>query len=227
MQHSDAIKVHVMHTDQVVSAGVVAILSSRPRWSLSSSHCRPDARATADVLVCDYQAGIGAARLAASGCAGQRGRILILSQYDQEWRVRSALAGGVDGYLPQACAPGELIDAVQALGAGHTYLSAALAAALARGVADGSGRDHLTGRETEVLRLLAQGCCNKLIARELGIGLGTVKSHVQGVMSKLGATARTHAVALATQRGLIGTLQPGAGVPAESGTCGPRQASPR
>jgi predicted transcriptional regulator len=54
-----------------------------------------------------------------------------------------------------------------------------------------------------VLELLATGRCNKVIARDLGISVGTVKTHLKGVMTKLGATARTHAVVLATQRGLV------------------------
>ena len=78
------------------------------------------------------------------------------------------------------------------------------------------GNTTLTGRETDVLQLLAQGCCNKSIARKLGIGVGTVKTHVKGVMSKLDATARTHAVVVATQRGLI---RPGAGGANPSAGC--------
>ncbi|RZA34551.1 MAG: response regulator transcription factor [Lysobacteraceae bacterium] len=78
-----------------------------------------------------------------------------------------------------------------------------LSESMTRSVADSLTRESLTGRETDVLQLLAQGCCNKSIARKLGIGVGTVKTHVKGVMSKLDATARTHAVVVATQRGLI------------------------
>jgi two-component system NarL family response regulator len=79
-----------------------------------------------------------------------------------------------------------------------------LSAELSRCVADSFTRIGLTSRETDVLQLLAQGQCNKSIARELGIGVGTVKTHVKGLFDKLGATARTHAVVLATRRGLVG-----------------------
>src|SRR5205085_4074433 len=78
-----------------------------------------------------------------------------------------------------------------------------LSEAVSRSVAASLGRASLTERETDVLQLLAEGCCNKLIARRLGIGVGTVKTHVKGVMSKLDATARTHAVVVAAARGLI------------------------
>lgn len=63
---------------------------------------------------------------------------------------------------------------------------------------------RLTRRECEVLQLIAIGHCNKTIARDLGISVETVKSHVKNILAKLGAKARTHAVALATRRGLLG-----------------------
>lgn len=97
-----------------------------------------------------------------------------------------------------------ILAACPALLLGRRFLSAAVT----RSVADSLGREHLSGRETDVLQLLAEGCCNKTIARRLGIGVGTVKTHVKGVMSKLDATARTHALVVATQRGLV---RPGAG----------------
>ncbi len=61
----------------------------------------------------------------------------------------------------------------------------------------------LTPRETQVLQLMALGHCNKMIARDLGIGVGTVKTHAKGLFSKLGASARTQAVVMAARRGLV------------------------
>jgi len=68
-----------------------------------------------------------------------------------------------------------------------------------------SARDDkaLTPRESDVLRLLAAGYCNKRIARQLGVEVVTVKTHLNKLMAKLGATARTQAVILAAQRGLV------------------------
>jgi DNA-binding NarL/FixJ family response regulator len=70
-------------------------------------------------------------------------------------------------------------------------------------IADSFSREPLTPRENDVLHLLAEGCCNKTIARRLGIGQGTVKSHLRSVMAKLGVHARTQAVIVAAERGMV------------------------
>ncbi len=127
-------------------------------------------------------------------------RVLIVTQMEREWEVRTAMMAGVHGYLLQNADREQLLTAVRTLSRGLRYLSADLS----RCVADSFTRIGLTSRETDVLQLLAQGQCNKSIARELGIGVGTVKTHVKGLFDKLGATARTHAVVLATRRGLVG-----------------------
>ena len=67
----------------------------------------------------------------------------------------------------------------------------------------GSTVDVLVTRESEVLTLLVQGQCNKSIARDLSIALGTVKSHVKAILGKLDASSRTHAASIAVQRGLV------------------------
>jgi DNA-binding NarL/FixJ family response regulator len=79
---------------------------------------------------------------------------------------------------------------------------------VAQRMADSLTRASLTMRETEVLRLVATGQSNKAIARLLMIELGTVKSHMSAIMGKLGANSRTHAVRIATARGLVEEHQP-------------------
>ncbi|MNY29179.1 Transcriptional regulatory protein LiaR [compost metagenome] len=63
--------------------------------------------------------------------------------------------------------------------------------------------EQLTLREDQVLRLLARGQCNKTIARQLGIAVGTVKTHVKGVLAKLGASSRTEAASIAAEKGMV------------------------
>ena len=70
-------------------------------------------------------------------------------------------------------------------------------------MADSLTRATLTSRETEVLSLVAAGQPNKIIARQLRIELGTVKSHMSAIMAKLGASSRTHAARIAASRGLV------------------------
>lgn len=194
--------VHIMHADPIMTVGIHAVLADQPGLRVTNHLRQPEAQRVARVLVTDYDNGVALARQA--GPASQAPGVLVVTQFDKEWEVRLAMDAGVAGYLPQSCGPDELVHAVDLLVRGQRYLSESMT----RSVADSLTREALTGRETDVLQLLAQGCCNKSIARKLGIGVGTVKTHVKGVMSKLDATARTHAVVVATQRGLI---RPGAG----------------
>lgn len=196
--------VHIMHADPIMTVGIHAVLANQPGLRVTTHLRQPEAQRVARVLVTDYDNGVALARQASA--AGQSPWVLVVTQFDKEWEVRLAMDAGVAGYLPQSCGPDELTHAVDLLVRGQRYLSESMT----RSVADSLTREALTGRETDVLQLLAQGCCNKSIARKLGIGVGTVKTHVKGVMSKLDATARTHAVVVATQRGLI---RPGAGAP--------------
>ncbi|MCD2515684.1 response regulator transcription factor [Massilia sp. G4R7] len=193
--------IHIMHADPIMTVGMHTILAEQPGLRVTSQLRQPEAQRVARVLVADYDTGVALAR---QGVGAQAPAVLVVSQFDKEWEVRIAMDAGVAGYLPQSCAPDELGHAVGLLVRGQRYLSESMT----RSVAESLTREALTGRETDVLQLLAQGCCNKSIARKLGIGVGTVKTHVKGVMSKLDATARTHAVVVATQRGLI---RPGTG----------------
>ena len=203
----NTINVHIMHEDAVMTAGLRAILSEHAELTVSTHAVCPHALSMAQVIVADYQSGITASRQMPQDRYSQAPRVLIVTQFDKEWEVRMAMDSGVHGYLLQGCSADELVKGVRQLSQGLRYLSEAVT----RCVADSLSRETLTGRETDVLRLLAQGCCNKSIARELGIGVGTVKTHVKGLMSKLDATARTHAVVVATQRGLIGPSQRSSG----------------
>ncbi|MCU6497395.1 response regulator transcription factor [Rugamonas sp. A1-17] len=199
--HEGKVRVLIAHSDAIVSAGLAALLGVECDMQLAAP--MPEALpATADVIILDYKGALEYMRQRAN--APQHGepqaRVLIVTQMEREWEVRTAMMAGIHGYLLQNCAADQLLTAVRTLSRGMRYLSADLS----RCVADSFTRINLTSRETDVLQLLAQGQCNKSIARELGIGVGTVKTHVKGLFDKLGATARTHAVVLATRRGLVG-----------------------
>ena len=202
--HTISSAVHIMHADPVMTVGLHAILAELPELRVTTSLRQPEGQRVARVLVADYDTGVALARRPMPE-ALRHPAVLIVTQLDKEWEVRIAMDAGVHGYVLQSCNPDEVQKAVAALAQGQRYLTESVT----RSVADSLSRETLTGRETDVLQLLAQGCCNKSIARKLGIGVGTVKTHVKGVMSKLDATARTHAVVVASQRGLI---RPGGGV---------------
>jgi DNA-binding NarL/FixJ family response regulator len=93
----------------------------------------------------------------------------------------------------------ELVDAIRAIHAGRRKIPPEIAAGIAEHVAD----DALTDREVEVLRRVAMGTANKVIAAELSLAEATVKSHMKSILSKLGANDRTHAVTIATKRGFL------------------------
>ncbi len=189
--------IHVAHPDIVVSAGLVSILSRQSGFDITTDGGAA-ACSRADVVVTDHAGGIELARQRAEH-AGPGPHILVVTSCDKEAQVRNALDAGVYGYLLQDCSADDLHDAVQRLSEGLRYLSDRVS----KSIADSLTRVLLTPRESDVLQLLAGGHCNKLIARELGIGVGTVKTHIKGLLTKLDAKARTHAVVIAAQRGLV------------------------
>jgi len=190
----EQVSVRIAHADPIVSAGLAALLGAHSDMDITNGE-------HADVIIYDHRGGLEHMRRSANAPHGDaQPRVLVVTQLEREWEVRTAMMAGVHGYLLQNADCEQLLAAVRQLSRGMRYLSAELS----RCVADSFTRIGLTSRETDVLQLLAQGQCNKSIARELGIGVGTVKTHVKGLFDKLGATARTHAVVLATRRGLVG-----------------------
>ena len=190
----------VLHSEPIVAVGLGAALRRLPEFDvLVGQH---DSETTApDVVVSDYEHGV---QLAAELHAGHRWAprrvgVVVLAARPSEYAVHAALSRGVLGYLVTGCALDELVGAVRAAAAGKRYLCHAVAQQLANGMMN----EALTSRERDVLRLLANGRCNKAIANELAIAIGTVKAHVRGIMSKLNATSRTEAASIAAQRGLL------------------------
>ena len=132
-----------------------------------------------------------------------KARIIVLTTYTGDVQVMKALKAGARGYILKGHVHRELLETIRAVHAGHKRLPPDVAAQLAEHAAD----DELTQREIDVLRLIATGNSNKLIADQLSIGEATVKSHVSNILSKLGANDRAHAVTIGLNRGII-ELQP-------------------
>jgi DNA-binding NarL/FixJ family response regulator len=126
-------------------------------------------------------------------------RIIVLTTYSGDTQVLRALRAGARGYILKGYVHRELLDTIRAVHAGQKRIPAEIAAQLAEHAAD----DALTEREIDVLRLIALGNSNKLIANRLSIGEATVKSHVTNILSKLGANDRAHAVTIGLQRGIL------------------------
>jgi DNA-binding NarL/FixJ family response regulator len=128
-----------------------------------------------------------------------RARVIVLTTYDTDDEIASALKAGAKAYVLKDISADNLITCIREVLAGKTYLAPAAAAKLAEGVT----RVQLTPREMATLRLMADGKANKEIASELAISERTVKTHLGHLFEKLGAASRTEAVKIATRRGLV------------------------
>ena len=127
-------------------------------------------------------------------------RIVVLTTYLGDVLAQRAVKAGAQGYVLKSEVRRELLDTIRAVHAGRRCINLEVAQLIAQHTAD----DLLSEREINVLRLIAAGNSNKLIARELLIAEGTVKSHVKNILAKLRANDRTHAVMLAINRGILG-----------------------
>jgi DNA-binding NarL/FixJ family response regulator len=156
-----------------------------------------------DVVLMDLemprQSGIDATR--AITTAGSEARIVILTTFSDRRRILAALDAGAIGYLLKDAEPEEIIRGVHAAAAGDAPLAPRAAREMLAERARPRNEPDLSARELEVLRLVARGLPNKLIARELEISEKTVKAHLTSVFSQLGVTDRTQA-ALWAQRHL-------------------------
>ncbi|MGB4862288.1 MAG: response regulator transcription factor [Tepidiformaceae bacterium] len=128
--------------------------------------------------------------------------VVALTSVLEDASVVGAVRAGAIGYLLKDTQGEELVRAIKAAANGQVQLSAQAAARLVREVRAPDSPETLTERETDVLRLLAQGKANKEIARALFIGENTVKTHVSSILVKLGVQSRTQAALYARQIGL-------------------------
>ena len=126
-------------------------------------------------------------------------RFIVLTTYPGDVQVLRALKAGACGYLLKNMLRKDLLDTIRIVHAGKRRIPPLIAADLAEHVAD----DALSEREIDVLRSVAAGNSNKLIAEQLAVSEETVKGHMKSILSKLGANDRTHAVMIALQRGFI------------------------
>jgi len=126
-------------------------------------------------------------------------RIIVLTTYSGDAQADRAFKAGAYGYLLKSMLRKELVETIRTVHSGRKRIPPEIAIEMAEHHAD----DVLTERELDVLRQVASGDANKIIADKLEISEETVKSHMRKVLSKLGANDRTHAVAIALKRGII------------------------
>ena len=203
------IRVLLVDDDPLVRAGLRFLLDSADDLTVVGEAGDGDEVVAAvrasqpDVVLMDLRMpggdGVAAIRsLRATSAA--RPRILVLTTYDTDHDIRTALAAGADGYLLKDTPRADLIRAVRDLAAGRPVLSAvALAALSGRGAVEVA----LTPREVDVVRELAAGGTNREAAARLHVSETTFKTHLSKVYEKLGVNDRAAAVRVAYERGLI------------------------
>jgi DNA-binding NarL/FixJ family response regulator len=126
-------------------------------------------------------------------------KIIALTSYDGDQEIYRALEAGVRGYILKESVHTEIVRAIRVVHSGKRLMPPEVAERLS----EHFPQVALTPREIEVLQYVAKGFGNKEIGVRLGTAAGTVKMHLQNILSKLGASDRTHAVTLAIRRGII------------------------
>ncbi len=212
------IKVLLVDDEELIRFGLRAVLDAQPDLEVVGE-AADGAEALGlvrslrpDVVLMDVRMpgldGLAATRAILRG-TDRPPKILVVTTFEADDYVYEALRAGADGFLLKRSRPAEVVQAVRLAAAGETLLFPAairrLAAARADR-ADGGGavaRAGLTGREGEVLRLMARGLSNAEIGEQLHLGVQTVKTHVSAVLGKLGARDRTQAVIAAYESGFV------------------------
>ncbi|GAA3968634.1 response regulator transcription factor [Actinomadura viridis] len=221
-----AIRIVLADDHPVVRTGFTELLGTQPDLTVvatasdGAEAVRVCAELSPDVVLMDVRMpgmdGIEATRRLAeapsAGAPSARPRVLILTTFDLDVYVYDALRAGASGFLLKDVTAERLFDAVRVIAAGEALLAPAvtrrLIAEFARlrpgpGTAATAALGTLTPRETEVLRLLAEGLSNPEVAARLTVTEETVKTHVSRLLHKLGLRDRTQAVVTAYETGLV------------------------
>jgi DNA-binding NarL/FixJ family response regulator len=228
------IKIVVADDHQVVRAGFAGLLGTQSDFAIvgtagdGAEAVRICRELNPDVVLMDVRMpgtdGIEATRQLAGLADGPR--VLILTTFDLDEYVYDALCAGASGFLLKDVTAERLFEAVRVVAAGEALLAPNVTRRLIsefarlRPHAAAPSTDRLaalTPRETQVLRLVAEGLSNPEIAARLVVTEETVKTHVSRMLAKLGLRDRTQAVVTAYESGLVVPRSPGRGEPGPSG----------
>jgi DNA-binding NarL/FixJ family response regulator len=207
MHDTRAIRILTVDDHQLLREGIAAVLEGQPDMVLvgqasngreaieSFRQHRPDVTLM-DLRMPDMS---GIEAITSIRAEFPNARIIVLTTYAGDVQAAGALKAGASGYLLKNLVRKELLETIRVVHMGKRRIPPEIAIEIAEHVAD----DALTEREIEVLRRVAAGKSNKVIAAELDISEGTVKTHMKSILPKLGANDRTHAVMIALKRGIL------------------------
>jgi DNA-binding NarL/FixJ family response regulator len=217
LQRGAPISVLLVDDDQLMRAGLRLIIEQTPdlriRGEAADGRQAVEAarRERPDVVVMDVRMpvmdGIEATRQITGG--PHPPKVLILTTFELDEYVFSALQAGASGFLLKRSPPEQLVEAIRTVAAGEALLSPSVTRRLIEAFSSRpSRRDNprfadMTDREREVLVAIARGLSNEELAEELFISENTVKTHVKRVLAKLGARDRVQAVVMAYEGGLM------------------------
>jgi NarL family two-component system response regulator LiaR len=212
MSAADPIRVMIVDDHDMVRRGLSAFLKAKPDLELVGEArngreallvCE---QAQPDVILMDLvmpeMSGAEATRAIRERCPEVR--VIALTSFQDKDLVQQALQAGAISYLLKNVSANELADAIRGAHAGRSTLAPEAAQALVQGAAQEPALGHdLTAREREVLALMIEGLTNPQIAERLVVSRATAKAHVSNVLSKLGASNRAEAIALALQHKIL------------------------
>jgi DNA-binding NarL/FixJ family response regulator len=214
------IRVLLADDDRLVRSGLRVLLSTEDDMTVVGEAGNGHQAVTLarelepDVVVMDVRMpeldGVGATREIVSWA--RRPRVLVLTTFDLDEVVDDALDAGADGFLLKRATPEQLIDGIRTVHCGDALVSPAVTRRLLAAHASRRPPDrerlllaaHLTDREADVLRALAQGLSNAEIASTIWVSPETVKTHLKSILNKLDVRDRTQAVVWAYRTGFVG-----------------------
>ena len=195
----------------VVREGLIAMLSAEPDFTVLGAAAdgielvEQAQRLHPDVILLDLEMPRmdGLSALEQLRERVPQSKVVVLTVFDTDERILGALNRGARGYLLKGAPRAEICQALRLVHAGGSMLQPIIASKVLAYAAEGANDEALTARETEILRLIAEGNPNKSIARLLDVTERTVKFHVSAILRKLVARNRTEAVRNARKRGLL------------------------
>jgi DNA-binding NarL/FixJ family response regulator len=206
-EENKTIRVLMVDDHPLLREGIAAVIDGQPDLEVVGEAtngreavelfrtCNPD------IVLMDLQMPVmgGIEAIAAIRSEFPKARIVVLTTYKGDTQALRAFKAGASGYLLKSMLRKDLLDTIRSVHAGHRRIPPEIANEIAEHHTD----DALSQREIEVLRRVAAGGANKIIAGELNISEETVKAHMRSILAKLSANDRTHAVMIALKRGII------------------------
>ena len=203
----DKIRVLIADDHVTVTAGLAAIIGMQPDMTVVAEGANGQEavelyrKHRPDVALLDMRMPVldGVEAIAEIHKEDTSARIIVLTTYNTDNEIYRAVKAGAKGYVLKDAPREELLDCIRRVSRGETSIPPPLLEKLAAGMSS----DALTGRELDVLTLLARGKSNKEIGANLYISETTVKAHLRSIFAKLDVLSRTEAIAVASRRGLV------------------------